>query len=361
MLLWTESCQRIRRTGLPPSSWSARYWSANSYSNWSATGGRNNGPCILGGAWAAPLNPAPSGNVYISGFRWSVNADEVSTRIANMACGLRGVTGAHMTVVADGWPGRIWVGRGTVGAWTYTELATTANGVVTPNVLHYLAWKVTIDPVNGSVIVYFDGVEVPELTLTGINTRGLASATWDTCMWGSTYGVWGTHPICDMYAADGTDPSGAGHDLHDVIPEAQVDYLPANGNGYISEFVGNDGNSVNNFELVDDNGGTNVNPDEDTTYIQSTNPARDAFTKAACADPAVTVVGASVYARARKPDAGTALMRVGVRSGSTDKMSDVQSISLDYSDLYLSIGHDPADGALSRESFDALQLVVEKV
>ena len=88
-------------------------------------------------------------------------------------------------------------------------------------------------------------------------------------------GIWML--VCDGLIADGTDPSGAGHDLHEIWMDARVDYLPVNGNGYSSQFVGSDSDSVDNYALLSE-----VTPDDDATYVQSAAPAIDGYTKTAC-------------------------------------------------------------------------------
>ena len=49
-----------------------------------------------------------------------------------------------------------------------------------------------------------------------------------------------------------------------------------------------------------------------------------------------------------------------LRSGSTNKMSDAQALPTNYIDVYCCIGHDPADGALTKSTLDAMEIVVEK-
>jgi hypothetical protein len=214
----------------------------------------------------------------------------------------------------------------------------------------YLSLEVLIDPTVGHTRVYVDGAAVPELSLDNIDTQPFTTGFWDGFWCGST----GWTKICDLLVADGTDPSGAGHDLHEIWMDARVDYVPGDGNGYSSQFVGSDADSVDNHELIKE-----TTPDDDTTYVESADPAIDSYTHGPVPAGA-TILGACVFARARKTDAGVAVMRVGLRSGSTNGMSDAQALAINYTDLYACIGHDPADGAFTKSSIDAMELVLEK-
>jgi hypothetical protein len=333
MLVWTESCQRLRTDALVQQ----RY----GVGSWLSTGGRNNGPRITTGHYAQPgvypQHPAPSGSVFLCGLRLCGLPNVYSGWVVPR---WSGVSQVGIEIAADG-------ALKVVGAATLA----TAPGAYDGNV-RYLSVEIGIDPTAGYTRVWLDGVAVAALSLDNINTQLEGGGLWDSFYAGGTWGP----SFCDLMVADGTDPSGAGHDRHEIWMDARVDYLPANGNGYSSQFVGQDANSVDNYQQVDE-----TTPDDDTTYVESPSAAVDGYTKSACPGADAAILGACVFARARKTDAGVAVVRVGLRSGSTNGMSDEQALSTDYADVYQHVGHDPDNGALTQTSLDACEIVIEKV
>lgn len=332
MIVWTESAQRGSAVI------TQRYGSGSSPS-WYSTGGRNDGPCFApSSAQVTPRYPVPSGSLFLAGAR-------LCNGIVNTVFCPTYNNAPQVGLYGDG--GTLSIRRGGLYG---TTLATAVNAYDLN--VRYISFKCLIDPAVGYTRVYIDGVLVAALSLDDIDTQPATGGLWN----GFEIGGSGTYPkMCDLLVADGTDPSGAGHDLHEIWMDARVDYLPSNGNGYSSQLVGQDGNSVDNYLQVDE-----TSPDDDTTYVQSANPAIDGYTKAACPVAGATILGAAVYARGRKTDAGVAVARVGLRSGSTNLMSDAQALPVNYADVYAHVGHDPADGAFTRSGFDGMQVVVEK-
>jgi hypothetical protein len=341
MLVWTESAQRLRTNPLV----SQRY--GTPYCGSVATGGRADGPYVALDTLFYPQKPVPSGPVFLAGAR---------------LCGFPHYSAAPSAVLAACWGGEVQVGVYLTQAGALSicstgqgigvvQLATTANGVY-DGAVRYLSFEATIDGSAGTTKVYLDGVELTDLTLTGAVTKPQAAGLWDSVRIGFEYGWW--VPLCDLVIADGTDPSGTGLDLHEIWMDARVDYLPASGNGYSSQMVGSDADSTDNYLLV-----AETSPDDDTSYVESVEAAIDAYLKAACPLANATILGAAVHARAKKTDAGVASAKVGLRSGTTNLMGDSQALSTDYVDLYLHVGHDPAGGAFTQSSFDAMQAVVE--
>lgn len=123
---------------------------------------------------------------------------------------------------------------------------------------HHVAIDLKLDNSAGWVYVYVDGVAVIEFDG---DTIGTVSAL-DTVRFGSdrTNISWDNYLYIDDFYLDSTTGESA--------PTAPPDYrfLPVlpNGNGYISQWVGNDGNSTDNYLLVDE-----VTPDGDTSYVES--------------------------------------------------------------------------------------------
>ena len=123
---------------------------------------------------------------------------------------------------------------------------------------HHVALDVKLDNSAGWVYLYVDGIALIEFDG---DTIGTVSAL-DTLRFGSgrTNESWDNYLYIDDIYLDSTTSESA--------PAAPPDYrfipvLP-DGNGYISQWVGNDGNSTDNYLLVDE-----TPPDNDTSYVES--------------------------------------------------------------------------------------------
>lgn len=343
MLLWTESCQRLRNT----TAVARRGYTPGFGPGWSATGGRNNGPVITGFTTVQPIAPAPSGNVFIMGYRFTPNGPwtalwqcrQGTTEQCSVRLGSAAWSNGILTVERAG-----------------TILAASPAGLVSTTALQYVAVKIVIHPTLGSSRVYLDGVEVPSLSLNNVNTQGQATSAWDGFGVGAFTGGSGM-PWCDLYVMDGTQPHA--NDPADVVLDARVDYNSANGNGYLSQFTGSDGNSTDNYLLIDD--GTGSDPDDDTTYVQKTTAGIDGYAFSNLANPGATIVGVTSFAHIRRLDAGLASARSGLRIGSTNYVGATKSVDLTYSDAYQSYGHDPNNGAWTEAAFNGAEVLLEKV
>lgn len=130
-------------------------------------------------------------------------------------------------------------------------------GVFTYQAWNYIEFKATIDNAAGAVEVRVNGVQ--ELSVSGIDTQNsgtaqvtqvrLASATTGS----STY----------MYFDDLVILDTTGTENNDLIGDVKVQALYPDGNGANSDFTGSDGNSVDNYQLVDEN------PPDTADYVQS--------------------------------------------------------------------------------------------
>lgn len=131
------------------------------------------------------------------------------------------------------------------------------------------------------------------------------------------------------------------------LPDCRILPLAPNGNGNSSGLTGSDGNSVDNYLLVDD-GATS---DEDATYVAgSVAGTRDTYALPAMPVTPASIVGVMVTGRMRKDDAGARSARVVTRSGGVDYESADIALAdgyLNYTDLRLV---DPATGVAWTEA-----------
>lgn len=346
-LIWTESCQRIR-SGIYDRVYS--FVNGGGY-GWSATGGRNNGPVVTGGQFTIyPLDPAPSGNTFIGGIRFNPGSGDYPLLMAGWNFTASNPqpndTGRQIALFKTA------IGGLSLRNGNGVTLASSPGGLIAPGTLYAVSLKCEIDSSAGTTLVLLDGVEVPSLTLSGINTDPAGSGAWNCVNFGmgQVGGNW-----CDVYVLDGTNPSG--DDPHDIIPDARVDYVGPDGNGYVSDFVGSDADSTDNYLLVDEN-----TPDDDSTYLELDTAGKDAYTLGAAPVSGGTIFGVTTFAHARKTDAGVAIMKTGLRLSATDYMQpDSHALPVTYREHRHHWGANPDGGAWSESDVNAAELVLEKV
>lgn len=175
-------------------------------------------------------------------------------------------------------PGGTMLGNTVGGSWGY-------------GVARFLEVKVHIHPSAGSVTIHLDQVEV--LNITGVNTQlgasDLIAMVFMNVHAYISYGVQGGCTIVDdVYLCN-----GAGSRNNDFLGDCHVAAFLADGNGAHSDWVGSDGNSSDNYALL--------NPTTDTGYVETSTPgAIDTYT---FEDAAGTdVFGVAVTATAYKTE-----------------------------------------------------------
>jgi hypothetical protein len=131
------------------------------------------------------------------------------------------------------------------------------------------------------------------------------------------------------------------------------------GNGANSALVGSDGNSVDNYLLVDDPA---INHDSDTTYVESpTVGAKDTYAASNLPTPALSIVGAGTVVVARKTDAGSRAIKTVVRSGGVNYQgADEHFLSTSYAayrSMFLQNPNGPA--AWNETTVNAMEAGVE--
>ena len=203
-----------------------------------------------------------------------------------------------------------------------TVLGTTAAAaLVATNTWYYVEWKVTIDNVAGSYEVKVDGTTV--LSGTDVDTQNTAnaSATNVSLGWsGSGTGIgWD-----DYYIAD---PSGSQN--NNFLTGLKVEPLLPNGNGSSSGWTGSDGDSTDNYLLVDDP--ASAAPDGDATYVAaSAAGTTDTYAFGNLSAATGTVAGVLATVRARRDDTAARSIAIVTRPGSTDHAGSDISMTPSY-------------------------------
>lgn len=238
-----------------------------------------------------------------------------------------------------------------LGTQTGTVLGTSAAVLTGINTWYYVEAKVVLHDTTGSVEVRVDGATV--LSLTGIDTRnGGTDPTFDTAYWGcqSTNNMyWDDVYICN---GDATAPN-------DFLNAPRVQPMLPNGNGSTNQYVGSDGDSTDNYLLVDER------PPSMTDYTQSaTAGERDLY---AMGDVSFatndSVEGVRVAVRVQNADASTRNLKLGVKSGATVNMDAGQSIGTGSAlSLYRMMQKNPVTtGSWTQSEVNALEMGTEIV
>jgi len=180
----------------------------------------------------------------------------------------------------------------------------------------YIEVKVTINDSTGVAQVRLG--EATEINLTSQDTRNGGNASVDLVRFYQT-----TNP---SYVDDVVVMDSSGSAMNDLIGDIKVECLLPNGNGNSSQLAGSDGNSTDNYALVDE-----VPANADTDYVQSaTVGQKDTYTYGNLATTAGTVHGVQVATYARKTDAGTRKIASVARLSTTEEDSAEFILSTSY-------------------------------
>lgn len=228
-------------------------------------------------------------------------------------CSDAGAT-THITIQYDQ-AGTIRVYRGTTAG---TLLGSSASPVFIDATLHYVEATVTLSDTVGVIEVKVDGVVV--ITLTSQDTKNAGTKTvFDRVVFGRGASAGNRHMIDDCYIVR-VDGSG----VNTYMDAPRIYGVTPNADGSSSQFVGSDGNSVNNYLLVDEV------PPSLTDYVEdSTSGHRDLYNISSVAwATSDTPQGVRLGSIVQNTDASTRNIKLGVKSGGTVNMGAGQSIGV---------------------------------
>ena len=324
---WLESFDAI-----DTSLFGAKGWVATGAPTVSTTTPRTGAQCLdcgAAGRYVSKAVPTPGATMYL-GFAFrtaSLATYSGASPISQSLCGFASVAGTntHLTleVTTTGGllvyrhepyyndSGRAYTAASDYGTTTNAdgERATigSAGSVISTNTWYYVEMKVVIHQTTGSVEVRLNGVTV--INVTGVDTRcGTltgGTATVDTIHLGKGYGPTAYQGFDDVYVSDSEFLGDIG--VHCLLPT---------GNGFHSELLGSDGNSTDNYALVDEAPGATAD------YVgSSTDNQKDTYIFSNLAPAAGTVKGVQLSALAMKTDAGSRSIRLLDRYGGVDGAS----------------------------------------
>lgn len=197
-----------------------------------------------------------------------------------------------------------------------TTLSTGTTGLVT-NTWYYIEVYVKIgDAGVGLYQVKLNGVD--EIHSAGSpvsgDTRNAGNATADTIRFNGATSH--NNYIDDVYIGDGTSS-------FTFLGDCRAEALYPNGNGNSSVLVGSDGNSTDNYLLVDESGAPTT-----ADYVESSTPGdKDTYAYTALTPTSGTVHAVTVLPYAAKTDAGTRSIVTVARVSTTEVDSAVLTLS----------------------------------
>lgn len=240
-----------------------------------------------------------------------------------------GDTGAtqHITVIRNTSTGLVEIRRGTAAG---TILATSTTPM--PYEWCYIEISVTISDTVGEVHVRLNGATSDLVSYTGDTKNAGTNTTIDRISFTT---IINGSQVSDVYILDDTGSAN-----NAFLGDVGVRAMTPNGNGNSSQLLGSDGNSTDNYLLVDEA------PFSAADYAGSaTVGQKDTYAMNNLPSGATTVYGVQIAANMVKSDAGAASARTVIRSGGTDYTGTSQTLSTS-SATYVSLyEQDPATSA----------------
>ncbi len=228
-----------------------------------------------------------------------------------------------------------------------TVIGTSAAGLIPANAYCHLQVRVVFSTSAGIVQVRMDGATTPILNLSSVNTGG-ANADGFTLSSGGYNGM--TYYYDDLVIND-TSGSIANSWLGDV----RVDTYFPNANGDLSQMTGSDGDSTNNYALVNAAA-------PGSTYVQSqTVGHEDLYGFQDMTHTPAAIYGVIATGAVLKDDGGARAVRLHCKSGAVDARSAADiTLSTTRKRATTVFETDPNTGAAwTRTSFNAAQFGYE--
>lgn len=231
-----------------------------------------------------------------------------------------------------------------------TTVFATGTKPVTTNTVYVLEFYVYIHDTAGRCIVKIDGVT--DIDYTG-DTKNGSATTVDTIQHNGSSAF--TAKFDDICLNDTT---GSAPD-NTWIGDSRIMRLAPNGNGSLNELTGSDGNSTDNYALVDE-----VPHNSDTDYVfGSVSGDQDRYALADFDGTDKVILRVQPICVARNTVANGDQIKIGIRTNSTNYLSAAKSLGESYAvvqgDEYLTNPNTAA--AWADSDLDGLELVLEIV
>lgn len=216
----------------------------------------------------------------------------------------------------------------------------------TTDLYHHVGVDIKIDASTGWVYLWRDGIEI--ISFDGDTDSG--GTTFNRLYLGGS-GSWNGQMDNNVWY----DTTGEAAPV--PVPDYRLEIITPNGDGNYSEWVGSDGNSVNNSLLVDE-----VPHNSDTDYVTTaTANATDSYAMTTLTIPSGgTVVEVIPIVVAKKMDAlGTMGLKIGTRYSGTDLLSSTKLLGTGYTTYRERQATKPGGGAWDQASLDAVEIEIE--
>lgn len=223
----------------------------------------------------------------------------------------------HLSVTVNG-SGQLEFRRGAGGT-----LLGTSTTVVAASTWFYLEVRVKVHDTTGTLRVRVNGTE--EITLSGQDTRnGGTSGVIDGLLLTANQitfsGPWNVY-FDDMYVCD-----VSGTTNNDFLGDIVVKALFPNANGNSSVLAGSDGNSTDNYALVDETA-----PNDDTDYVESSTPGdKDTYGYQDLSYVSADVYAVQVLPYAKKNDAGSRTIKSVARVSGVEADGPAKTLTTAY-------------------------------
>lgn len=231
-----------------------------------------------------------------------------------------------------------------------TNLLISSAGIISPATWHLIEIHFKLHDTSGAIDLKVDGV--PCGSYSG-DTKNGSYTTVDAIVW---Y-MQGVNYYFDDIALNSTDNSDGKND-NSWCGEGKIELLVPNGNGSLNEWTGSDGNSTDNYALVDDI------PASSTDYVENStagNKDKYAVTDFDASGKSILRVWAEGRAIDTVPEG--AQMKIGVRTNSTDYVSSAITLGTNYGVVKgTEYKVNPNDSAAWEDAdLDGIELVLETV
>lgn len=252
------------------------------------------------------------------GYQWGTNPQTLIFGCALLVTGSQGSGRMGIMALYDGGTNQIDLRLNSINQLILSRnntLLNTGATILSNNVWYYVECKVKIATgTSGTYEVRLNGVA--EFSSGAANTSG-AGTTQANILYVNgnkvNSGAGGySGPVTridDLYLCD-----SSGSVNNDFLGDIRVEALFPNGNGNSSQFTGSDGNSTDNYLLVDES-----TPNGDTDYVaDATVGDKDTYAFTNPTPTSGSVFGVQICHYSRKTDAGTRSARSLARLSGTD-------------------------------------------
>jgi hypothetical protein len=232
-------------------------------------------------------------------------------------------------------------------------LLATGTTTIVANTWYQIEFYTEVHDTSGTASVWLNGDAVPEVTFSG-DTKGGGTGVIDTIFFASGQAVNGAvDKWDDLVVYDTTGSVNNAPQLGDLRCTA---FYP-NGDGTASQLVGSDGNSTNNYLLVDE-----TTPNDDTDYVQTaTIGNKDTYQFDNLGATAGGVLAVQTKLWAKKTGAGTREIVPVLKLGGTEVDGTSISLGVSYGRYDEIQEEKPGGGIWSASDFNGTEFGVKLI